>query len=178
MKKWLYVLGPGIMLAVFLFFYFASRAETEAREKAEKVEAARQKAEADEKKHVAEQKAREDAERRNAERAAEEAKTAQDKLEKYQTDMRRIQDDTDKSNALEETEAKQVSELTIELDTLHKQKDALSREGFDLQKKVELAQVARENAELDIQRMVQVIANRADESAMAKMPPAPPPPSS
>jgi len=102
MKKWLYVLGPGTMLAVFLFFYFASRAETVARETAAKAEAARQKAEADEKKHVAEQKAREDAERRNAEREAADAKAAQDKLEKYQADMRRIQEDTDKSNALEE----------------------------------------------------------------------------
>jgi len=175
MRKWLYVVGPGLMLAVFLFFYFASKAETEARERTEKIEAARQRAEADEKKHQAEAKARDDAERRNAERLAAEAKAEKDKQQRYDSDMSRIKDDTDRSTALTESNATQVSELTVELDSLHKQKDSLSREGFEIQKKVELAQVARENAELDIQRMVQIIANKADESTLTKMPPPPAP---
>jgi len=175
MKKWMYVLGPGTMLAVFLFFYFASKTETEARlaaEKARKEEVAK---EAEQKKQVAEAKAREDAERRNAERAADEAKIAKEKQDKYDAEMRRILEDTDKANAEAESYAKQVSELTIELDTLHKQKDTLTREGFDFAKRVEQAAVARRNAELEIQRMVQMIANRADQSSMAKPPPPPPP---
>jgi predicted nucleic acid-binding Zn-ribbon protein len=88
--------------------------------------------------------------------------------------MRRIQADTDKFNAEVEKYSNEVSELTIELDSLHKQKDALTREGFDFAKRVELAQVVRQNAELEIQRMVQMIANRADQSMMTKMPPPPP----
>lgn len=175
MKKWLYVLAPVAMIAVFLFFYFASRAETEAKEKAHAEEVAKEKAEADEKKHIAEEKAHEDAERRNAEHMAEEAKAAKDKEDKYNADMARIQADTDKFNALAETYSKQVSELTIELDTLHKEKDALTREDFDLAKQVELGAVERRNAEMEIQRTVDMIANRADQSAMAKMPPPPPP---
>jgi hypothetical protein len=163
------------MIAVFLFFYFDSKAEWEAKEKARLEEVARVKADAEQKKQVAEAKAREDAERRNAERTAEEAKTAKDKQDKYDADMRRIQDDTDRANAMAEKYAKQVSELTIELDTLHKQKDALTREDFELEKKVELARVARQNAELEIQRTVEMIATRADQSAMAKPPPPPPP---
>ncbi len=87
--------------------------------------------------------------------------------------MRRIKAETDRSNAEAEKYAKEVSELTIELDTLHKQKDDLTREGFDLAKKVELAAVARRNAELEIQRLVQMMAERADQSIMAKMPPPP-----
>ena len=174
MKKWLYVLAPAVMIAVFLFFYFSSKAESEAKEKAQQEETARLKADAEQKKHVAELKAREDAERRNAERAAEEAKTAQEKKDKYEAEMRRIQEDTNKANALAETYAKQVSDLTIELDTLHKQKDALTREDFDLAKKVELAAVARRNAELEIQRTVEMIATRTEQSPMSKMPPPPP----
>ena len=176
MKKWMYVLGPGIMLAVFLFFYFASKAETETRmaaEKAHKEEVAR---EAEQKKQVAEAKAREDAERHNADRAADEAKTAKEKQEKYDADMHRIQTDTDKASANAERYAAQVSEFTIELDTLHKQKDALTREGFELAKRVEMAAVARRNSELEIQRMVEMISNRADQSIMTKMPPPAPPP--
>jgi len=175
MKKWMYVFGPGIMLAVFMFFYLASREETEAKlkaEKARKEEVARQ---AEEKRQIAEKKAREDAERRNAERAAEEAKAAKDKQDKYDADMRRILDDTAKANASAEESSQKVSELTIELDNLHKQKETLTREGFELAKRVEMAKVARRNAELEIQRMVQMIANRADQSSMSKMPPPVPP---
>jgi hypothetical protein len=176
MKKWLYVIAPGAMLAVFLFFYMSSRAETKAREQAHNEEVAKQKADADEKKRIAEQTAKEDAERRNAEREAEEVKAAKAKQDKYDADMAAIQADTDKSNALADTYAKQVSDLTIELDTLNKQKDALSREGFELSKKIELAEVARHNAEMEVQRLVEMIADRADQTLMAKMPPPPPPP--
>ena len=175
MKKWLYVLAPAVMIAVFLFFYFDSKAAWEAKEKAQLEEVARAKADAEAKKHVAEAKAREDAERRNAERAAEDAKAAKEKQDRYDADMARIQSDTDRANASAENFAKQVSELTIELDTLHKQKDALTREDFELEKKVEAAQVARQTAELEIQRTVEMIATRADQSAMAKPPPPPPP---
>jgi chromosome segregation ATPase len=172
----MYVLGPGLMLAVFLFFYFASKAETDARMKAEKAHKEEVARDAEAKKQAAEAKARADAEARNAERAAEEAKTAKDKQDKYDSEMRRIKEDTDKASANAEAYARQVSELTIQLDTLRKQKDTMTRDGFDLAKRVELAEVARRNAELEIQRMVEMISNRADQSTMTKMPPPPPPP--
>ncbi len=175
MKKWFYVLFPAILLGVFLFYYTASKAETEARDKATKAEMAKEKAEADQKKALAEAKAREDAERRSTERAAEEAKAAKDKEDKYNSDMARIKEDTDRSSATAATYAKQVSDLTIELDTLHKQKDTETRESFELAKKVELAEVARRNAELEIQRYTAMLADRADQSSMTKMPPPPPP---
>ena len=68
-----------------------------------------------------------------------------------------------------------MSELTIELENLNKDKDRLTREAFEMDKKIELQQVARHNAELELQRYTQMIADRADESSMAKMPPPPPP---
>ena len=143
MKKWMYVLGPGLMLAVFLFFYFASKSETDARLKEEKAHKEQVEKDAEAKKQAAEAKARADAEARNAQRTTDEAKIAKDKQDKYDSDMRRIKDDTDKASANAETYAKQVSELTIELDTLRKQKDTMTRDGFDLAKHVELAEVAQ-----------------------------------
>lgn len=174
MKKWFYVLFPAILLGVFLFYYTASKAETEAREKAAKAEMAKEKAEADQKKALAEAKAREDAEKRAADRAADEAKAAKEKEDKYNTDMARIKEDTDRSNATAATYAKQVSDLTIELDSLHKQKDTETRESFELAKKVELAEIARRNAELEIQRYTAMLVERADQSSLTKMPPPPP----
>jgi chromosome segregation ATPase len=175
MKKWFYVLFPTALLALFLVFYLSSVKETEAREEAHKVEMAKEKAEADAKKAAAEKTAMDDAERRNVERAAAEAKAAKDKEDKYNTEMARIKADTDKSNASAEKYAKEVSELTIELDNLNKDKDRLTREAFEMDKKIELQEVARHNAELELQRYTQMIADRADESIMAKMPPPPPP---
>ena len=165
MKKWFYVLFPAILLGVFLFYYTASKAETEAREKAAKAEMAKEKAEADQKKALAEAKAREDAEKRAADRAADEAKAAKEKEDKYNTDMARIKEDTDRSNATAATYAKQVSDLTIELDSLHKQKDTETRESFELAKKVELAEIARRNAELEIQRYTAMLVERASRAA-------------
>ncbi|HEY1848482.1 MAG TPA: hypothetical protein VGG37_04720 [Opitutaceae bacterium] len=173
MKKWMYVFGPGIMIAIFLFFYMASKAETDRKIAAEKAEKVRAEAEADQKKKIAEKKAQEDAERRNVERAEAERKAAAEKEARYEADMKRIKDDTDRLNAEVDKYSKEVSELTIELDSLHRQKDSLTREGFDKAKKVELAAVARRNAEMEIQRLVQMLANRADQTIMAKMPPPP-----
>jgi uncharacterized coiled-coil DUF342 family protein len=175
MKKWFYVIFPVVCLAIFMVFYLSSKKESDARDAAHRAEVAREKAEADEKKLVAEKKAQDDAERRNVERAAEEAKTAKDKADKYNAEMARIKADTDKSNATADMYAKQVSELTIELENLHKQKDALTRESFEMDKKIEAEAVARRNAELELQRYTEMISDRADQSLMAKMPPPPPP---
>jgi uncharacterized coiled-coil DUF342 family protein len=175
MKKWFYVLFPTILLGIFLIFYMSSRSETLAREAAQREETAKLKAEADKKKAEAEATAQADAERRNVERANEEAKAAKDKEDKYDAEMAKIKAETDRANASADKYAKQVSELTIELDNLHKQKDQLTRDAFDLEKKIELSQVTRRNAEMEIQRYTEMIADRADQSSMTKMPPAPAP---
>jgi hypothetical protein len=175
MKKWFYVIFPTIILGIFLIFYLSSRTETLAREAAQKEETARIKAEADKKKAADEATAQADAERRNIQRANDEAKAAKDKEDKYNADMAKIKAETDKANATGDMYSKQVSDLTIELENLHKQKDTLTRESFELLKKIELEEVARRNAELEIQRYDRMIADRADQSIMTKMPPPPPP---
>jgi translation initiation factor IF-2 len=175
MKKWFYVLFPTALIGIFLIFYLSSRSETLAREAHQREEAATAKAEADKKKAEAEATAQADAERRNVQRANEEAKAAKDKEDKYNTEMAKIKAQTDGANATADKYAKEVSDLTIELDNLHKQKDTLTRESFELLKKIELSEVARRNAELEIQRYDEMIANRADQSILTKMPPAPPP---
>jgi chromosome segregation ATPase len=175
MKKWLFVISPACMLAVFLVFYYADRAQSEIREQAHQVQLAKQKAEADEKKRLAEAKAKADADQRNLDRIADQARVAKEKQDKYDAEMARIKADTDKSNATAQKFANQVSELSIKLDNLHKEKDELTRKNFELLKQVQQAQVARNNAEMDIQRMVAMISDRADLSAMSKMPIAPPP---
>jgi len=175
MKKWMYVIFPGIMLVVFFFFYFASQKEIADRERQKAEQVAKQKLADDEHKSMIEAKAREDAARHAAERAAEDLRITTEKEAKWQADTHRIQVDTDTSNADLDKYTKLVSELEIQLDTLHKQKEQATRTSFENAKRVELAEVERRNAELDVQRTVAMIAKRADQSSMTRMPPPPPP---
>jgi hypothetical protein len=174
MKKWMYVIFPGIMLGLFLVVYTSHVKEAEEREKARiaKVEADRKEEEA--KKKEAEKIAAEDAKKRQIEREAEEQKKEDERRRKQAAADKEVRDKTDEYRAKADTAQKDVNKLEIELDRLHKQKEQLSRDDFDLAKQVELARVAKRNAELQEQHLMQMIANKADASAMAQMPIAPP----
>ncbi len=73
---------------------------------------------------------------------------------------------------VEKTHAKEKAKA----DLIAKEKDKLSRETFDLAKQVELARIARRNAELEIQRVTEMIHRRASDSALVKPPVIPPAP--
>ena len=170
MKKWMYVIFPSAMLGVFLFFYFAEAKDAELREKKRVEMVAKQKTEDDERKRVIEEKARQDAEKRAAERAAEEKKKEDDKIAKWQAETKRIQDEIDKDTATGNRLAKEAADLEIQLDTLRKSKDKANRDAFDLLKQVELAKVARRNAELEVQRTTEMISRKAAQSSLVKPP--------
>ena len=48
------------------------------------------------------------------------------------------------------------------------------RDAFDAAKKVELARIAKRNAELDIQRFTDMVQRKAAESYLLRLPPPPP----
>lgn len=176
MKKWLYVVAPACMLAVFLFFYFSFAKELEERDRvaAQKAVAA-QVAEAARKADI-EQKARLDAERHAAERAAENARKEQERIDKWNAVSKDIQDQTDAYNKEADGYAQTVAERQQQLEKLRKEKEEANRAYLEALKDVELARVNKRTAEMEIQRMTDMIAARAAASAMAT-PPAPPAPS-
>jgi hypothetical protein len=175
MKKWMYIIFPSIMLAGFLVIYFSHKEQSEAKERAHIALVAKEKAEADEKKRIAEAKAREDAQKRQEEREAEEKRKADEKAARQAADDKKVRDQTAEYTAKAEAAAKQVAALETELDNLRKEKDKTSRETFDLAKQVELARIARRNAELEIQRMTEMVARRAAESSLTRPPALPTP---
>jgi len=176
MKKWMYVIFPSLMLLVFIGFYISSQNELAVREKQKAEEVARQKAAEDAHKAALEAKAAEDAARHTAERAAEDAKALAEKEAKWQAESDRIQKETDASNASLDKYSKLVDKLQIQLDYLHKAKEEANRASFESFKRVQLADVERRNAELEVQRMVAMISKRAEDSSLTKMPaPAPVP---
>jgi hypothetical protein len=173
MKKWMYLIFPGVMLAGFLVFYMSHKKTAEEKERAHKIQVAKEKDEADREKKEAETKAREDARKRQEEREAEEKKKEDEKAAKQAADDKKVRDQTAEYTAKAEAAAKQAAQLEQELDRLRKEKDKTSRETFELQKQVELARIARRNAELEIQRMTEMVAQRAAASPMTRPPPVP-----
>src|SRR5688572_6066262 len=170
MKKWMYIIFPSVMLAGFLVIYFSHKEKAEAKERAHVAQVAKEKTDAEQKKQAAEAKAREDARKRQEERDAEERKKAEEKAAKQAADDKKVRDQTAEYTAKADAAAKQGNALEIELDRLRKEKDKTSRETFDLAKQVELARIARRNAELEIQRMAEMVARRAAESSLTKPP--------
>lgn len=177
MKKWLYIVVPVIMLAGFILIYLSHVEEAEAREKVRQEQIAKEKAEAEEKKRIAEAKAREDARKRQEEREAEERKKEEERRAKQAAEDKKVRDQTEQYLAEGRRAAAEVAKLQSELDNLRAHKNRLIRETFDIAKQVELARVARRNAELEIQRMTEMVVRRASNSMMAR-PPAPAVPAS
>lgn len=176
MKKWMYLIFPGVMLGIFLVVYLSHKEKAEEKERVHIAEVAKQKAEAEEKKKVAEARAREDARKRQEERDAEERRKEAEKAAKQAADDKKVADQTTEYTAKGAAAAKKVAALEIELDRLRKEKDKTSRETFDLAKQVELTRIARRNAELEIQRMTEMVARRAADSSLTRPPTLPPPP--
>jgi hypothetical protein len=170
MKKWMYIIFPSVMLAGFLVIYLSHKKEALEKERRHVAEVAQKKSEEDAKKKAAEAKAREDAKKRQDERDAEDKKKADEKEARQAADDKKVRDQTAEYTAKGAAVSKEIAAAEAELDRLRKEKDKTSRETFDLAKQVELARIARRNAELEIQRMTEMIARKAADSMMTKPP--------
>ena len=164
----LYLLVPVILLALFggIYWQHTRTAAHEAAAKAAEVAAANSADAA--KKAEAERKAREDAAKRTAERLAEEAKRDAEKRARHEEENRRLAADTATYRA-------QIATLTVESTGLEKQladlrarREKLNTDAFALAKEVELARIAKRNAELEIQRLTDMVARQAANTTLAK----------
>ena len=170
MKKWMYVISVSVMLAIFLALYFSESKKIADREVAHEAKVIEQKRIDDARKAEVEAKARADAEKRAAERLAEEAKKDAEKLARWEEEGRKLQESTDKYNAEAELSSKKSAELEIQLSALRAAKEKLNREAFELAKQVELGKINRRTADLEIQRTVEMISRKAQESSLTRGP--------
>jgi RecA-family ATPase len=169
-----YFIAPAVMLGVFLFFYRGALAEMDAKEEAHKREVATAKAADDVRRKEIEAKAEADARKRQEERDAEEKAKLEKKEREYQTAMNQLKDEADKYTADADKYAKESSDLEVQLANLRIQKEKTNREAFELTKSVELAKINRRTAEMEIQRLVEMVGTRAEKSALTALPPPPP----
>lgn len=167
MKKWMYVISVGSMLAIFLGFYFSETKKHDEKERQRAITVAAQKATEDARKAAIEEAARADAAKRSAQRAAEEAKKEADRIAKWEAVGLEIEEATDKHKADADRYAKKSAQLELQLGTLRAEKEKLNREAFDLAKQVELGKINRRTAELEIQRITEMISRKAAASSLA-----------
>ena len=113
---------------------------------------------------------------RPAEREAEEKKKDEDGRAKQAAIDKQIKDETAAANAEADKLHKEVTALQVELDRLQKDRDSLGRQAFDAARQVEAAKVERRNAEMESQRVLEMIVKRAADSSLTRLPPPPPPP--
>lgn len=170
MKKWMYVIFPGIMLALFLVVYSSAKKAAEDRERV-RLEKIAAKLDAEKKqKDEAERVAALDAQKRQKEREEEDRKKEADRRRKQEAADKAVRDETTQFRTEADSQAKKAAELEIELDRLRKQRETETRQEFDLAKQVELARIAKQNAEFEEQRLTAMIAQRAGQSGVAQMP--------
>lgn len=174
MKKWIYLIFPGVMLGLFLIVYTTHKEEAEARELAREKAIAEKKAEDERQKKEAEERAKVDAEKRQKEREEEQRKKEEERRAKQEAADKEVRDQTAKFRADADKSAKEAAELEIQLDRMRKEREQMSRQTFEIAKQVEAARVAKRNAELQQQHLTQMIVQRANQSTLVAAPTPPP----
>lgn len=169
-----YIIAPAFMLAAFVFFYRGALAEMDIKEADHAKEVAVAKAQEDARRKEIEAKAEADALKRQLERDAEEKAKLDKKEKEYLTAMNQLRDEADKYTAEADKFAKDGNDLEVLLTNLRVQKEKVNREAFELAKAVELAKINRRSAEMEIQRLIEMVGTKAAASTLAAMPPPPP----
>jgi hypothetical protein len=166
-----YLIIPIILLALFGGAYWQHSRTADADARAKDDATAQAKTIADAQKAETERKAREDADLRAAARLAEEQKKEAEKRAKWDADNARIAEETTRYSA-------QVAALTQEQAALEKaladtraQREKLTKENFETARAIELARIARRNAELEVQRMTEMVARKAGETSLLRSTP-------
>lgn len=164
----LYLLVPVILLALFGGVYWQHTTASESDRVAKAQAAAALKDAELAKKAEAERKARADAEKRTAERLAEEARRDAEKHARTEEENRRIAADTAAYRAQIATLATETATLEKQLTELRARREKINTDAFALAKEVELARIAKRNAELEIQRLTDMIARQAANTTLAR----------
>ena len=156
----LYFIAPLLLTLAFGGVYLSHSRQAEEKAAAARVEADKAAAEALAKKQEAERQAREDADRRTAERLAEEKKKEEEKAAKWAAQGQALADETAAYAAQAEKNSTEVKALEAKLTALRAEKDKAVQAGFDFELEIEKARVAKRSAELEIQRLVEMVARK------------------
>lgn len=171
-----YLIVPGTLFAVFFFFYSAALKEMKIKEDNRIAEVARVSAAEAKRKAEIETQATADAEKRQRERDEADRAKEEKKRRDYLEGIALLTKDVNSNTSTTDKYAKESADLELQINSMRNRKEKLNTETFELAKQVEHAKIERRTAELEIQRMVEMVAKRVGASSMANIPPPPPPP--
>lgn len=166
-----YLIVPLILAAIFGFYYNSALNDMRAKEVANQVEAEKIKAEEKKRKDEVEAKATADAKKRQEERDASDREKQLKKEADYNDAMKKLRDEAKDYADQAAKLGKQIADIESQITQTRAEKDKLMSETLELAKAVELAKINRRNAELEIQRMMDMVAKKLNDSSIAASPP-------
>ena len=156
----IYIIVPFVLTLAFGGIYLQHNKEAAAQEQQKIALQAKKEADEAAQKAEAERQAKADADKRELERQADEKKKEEEKRAKWDADSKRIADDTATFTATAAAHAATVKKLEAQLDSLRAEKDKAIQANFDFAHDVELTRIQKRTAELEIQRLVEMVARK------------------
>lgn len=165
MTKFYLIIPIGLLIAFMVYYTQAAKPAMIARAEVERLELAAQEAEKERLRQEADAAARAELQKqREGREKKEREREEQIRLDKEKRDRDLIEaTESYKAQAAELNEER--AEIDKEIEQQRNLREQLSQEAFDLAKQVEQAKIERRKAELDIQRMHDMIVDEAGEQA-------------
>jgi chromosome segregation ATPase len=166
-----FVIVPVVLLAAFAFVYNNAKKEMAIKDAIKAEQAARVKAEEKKHKDEIEARATADAKKRQDEREAADLAKEEKKKKEYEDIMKTLKDEAAKYSTEADKLSKEAADLEIQISQARTDKEKLNRETFDLAKQVEQTKINRRTAELEIQRLVEMVAKKLNDNSVVVPPP-------
>ncbi len=164
MKRFIIILPPVILFAIFVFFYKAHVKELEEKQAAAKVLADKAKADEEARKKVLQEAADKEAQRQKEARLAEIEKQKEEERNKKEERDREIIAQTEAANASSKKLQAQIIKLQADILAVRAARDKAQAEAMETKLDLEKARIAKRNAEFEIQRYTDMLAKRMDQS--------------
>jgi len=168
-----YLIVPIVLLAVFGFLYNGALKEMDAKAASQLAATEKRNAEEKKRKDEIEAKATADAKKRQDEREAADKAKEEKKIRDYEEGLKALRDETAKYSGEADKLSKEAADLELQISQARTDKEKLNRETFDMAKEVEQTKINRRNAELEIQRMIDMVAKKLTDSSIVIPPPPP-----
>ena len=164
MKRFIIILPPVILFAIFVFFYKAHVKELEEKQAAAKIVAEKAKVDEDARKKVLQEAADKEAQRQKEERLALIEKQKDEAQNKKEEMYRDILSQTESANASSKKLQAQIIKLQADILAVRAARDKAQAEAMETKLDLEKARVAKGNAEFEIQRFTEMLAKRMEQS--------------
>ena len=164
MKRFIIIIPPVILFAIFVFFYKAHVKELEDKQATQKVIAEKAKVEEEARKKVLQEAADKEAQRQKDERLAQIEKLKEEERNRKEERDREIISQTESANASSKKLQVQIIKLQADILAVRAARDKAQAEAMETKLDLEKSRIDKRNAEFEIQRFTEMLSKRMDQS--------------